>query len=194
MLQTSYEAKSKDLWVFIETKDGKARNVGLELLNPGRRLAGIQGGQTVALVVGYNCDEAVKDAIAYGADKVLVIDNEVYSHYSTDAYTAAIVHAVENDCPTTILMGASPMGRDLGPRVAGRLKTGLTADCTSLDIDEESGKVAWTRPAFGGNLMATILCPFTFPQIGTCRPGVNKKLEPDASRTAPVEKIGRAHV
>ena len=95
------------------------------------------------------------------------MDNSVYEHYSTDAYTAAIVHAVEADCPTTILMGASPMGRDLGPRVAGRLKTGLTADCTSLDIDEATGKVAWTRPAFGGNLMATILCPFTFPQIGT---------------------------
>ena len=157
MLQTSYEAKSKDLWVFIETKNGKARNVGLELLNPGRRLAAIQGGKTVALVVGYNCDEAVKDAIAYGADKVLVVDNEVYDHYSTDAYTAAIVHCVENDCPTSILMGASPLGRDLGPRVAGRLRTGLTADCTSLDIDEATGKVAWTRPAFGGNLMATIL-------------------------------------
>ena len=189
MLQTSYEAKTKDLWVFIETKDGKARNVGLELLNPGRRLAGIQGGQTVALVIGYNCDEAVKEAIAHGADKVMVLDNEVYDHYSTDAYTAAIVECVKNNCPTTILMGASPMGRDLGPRVAGRLKTGLTADCTSLDIDEASGKVAWTRPAFGGNLMATILCPFTFPQIGTCRPGVNKKLEADYTRTAEVEKI-----
>lgn len=82
-----------------------------------------------------------------------------------------------------------PWGRDLGPRVAGRLKTGLTADCTSLDIDEATGKVAWTRPAFGGNLMATILCPFTFPQIGTCRPGVNKKLEADYSRTAEVEKV-----
>ena len=105
MLQTSYEAKTKDLWVFIETKDGKARNVGLELLNPGRRLAGIQGGKTVALVIGYNCDEAVKEAIAHGADKVLVVDNEVYDHYSTDAYTAAIVHCVEADCPTTILMG-----------------------------------------------------------------------------------------
>lgn len=115
MLQTSYEAKTKDLWVFIETKDGKARNVGLELLNPGRRLAGIQGGQTVALVIGYNCDEAVKEAIAHGADKVMVLDNEVYDHYSTDAYTAAIVNCVENNCPTTILMGASPMGRDLGP-------------------------------------------------------------------------------
>ena len=177
MLQTSYEAKTKDLWVFIETKDGKARNVGLELLNPGRRLAGIQGGKTVALVIGYNCDEAVKEAIAHGADKVLVVDNEVYDHYSTDAYTAAIVHCVEADCPTTILMGASPMGRDLGPRVAGRLKTGLTADCTSLDIDEATGKVAWTRPAFGGNLMAMILCPDNRPQLGTVRPGVFKKPE-----------------
>ena len=189
MLQTSYEAKSQDLWVFIETRHGEARNVGLELLNPGRRLAAIQGGKTVALVIGYKCEPAIKEAIAYGADKVLVIDDEVYDHYSTDAYTAAIVHAVENDCPTTILMGASPMGRDLGPRVAGRLKTGLTADCTSLDIDEASGKVAWTRPAFGGNLMATILCPFTCPQSGTCRPGENKKHEPDFTREAPVEKI-----
>ena len=188
MLQTSYEAKTKDVWVFIETKDGKARNVGLELLNPGRRLAG-QGGKAVALVIGHNCEDAVKEAIAHGADKVLLVDNEVYGHYSTDAYTAAIVHCVEADCPTTILMGASPLGRDLGPRVAGRLKTGLTADCTSLDIDEATGKVAWTRPAFGGNLMATILCPFTFPQIGTCRPGVNKKLEADYSRTAEVEKV-----
>ena len=108
MLQTSYEAKTKDVWVFIETKDGKARNVGLELLNPGRRLAGIQGGKAVALVIGHNCEDAVKEAIAHGADKVLLVDNEVYGHYSTDAYTAAIVHCVEADCPTTILMGASP--------------------------------------------------------------------------------------
>ena len=187
MLQSSYEPQSKDLWVFIETKHGKARNVGLELLNPGRRLAAIQGGKTVGLVIGYKCDEAIKDAFAYGADKVIVMDNEVYDHYSTDAYTAAIVHAVEKNCPYSMLMGASPLGRDLGPRVAGRLKTGLTADCTSLDIDEETGRIAWTRPAFGGNLMATILCPFTFPQLGTCRPGVNKKLEPDFDRTGEIE-------
>ena len=80
MLQTSYEAKTKDVWVFIETKDGKARNVGLELLNPGRRLAGIQGGKAVALVIGHNCEDAVKEAIAHGADKVLLVDNEVYGH------------------------------------------------------------------------------------------------------------------
>lgn len=182
------EANTKDLWVFIETKGGKARNVGLELLTPGRRLADIQGGKLVGLIVGNNCDDAIKETVAHGADKVIVIDAPVYDHYSTDAYTAAICQAVEKDCPTTILMGASPMGRDLGPRVAGRLRTGLTADCTALDIDEASGNVAWTRPAFGGNLMATILCPNHRPQIGTCRPGVNKKGEPDYNRTAEIVK------
>lgn len=187
MLQTSYEAKTKDVWVFIETKDGKARNVGLELLNPGRRLAGIQGGKAVALVIGHNCEDAVKEAIAHGADKVLLVDNEVYGHYSTDAYTAAIVHCVEADCPTTILMGASPLGRDLGPRVAGRLKTGLTADCTSLDIDEATGKVAWTRPAFGGNLMATIICPRFRPSMATVRPGVMKKAAYDEAKAKAVK-------
>ena len=189
MLQTSYEAKTKDVWVFIETKDGKARNVGLELLNPGRRLAGIQGGKAVALVIGHNCEDAVKEAIAHGADKVLLVDNEVYGHYSTDAYTAAIVHCVEADCPTTILMGASPLGRDLGPRVAGRLKTGLTADCTSLDIDEATGKVAWTRPAFGGNLMATIICPNHRPQMATVRPGIFKAPEFDYSRSGTITQV-----
>ena len=181
------EAKTKDLWVFIETKDGAARNVGLELLNPGRRLAEIQGGKVVAVVIGHNCDEAVKASVAGGADKVYVMDAPVYGHYTTEAYTAAFVQLVEKDCPTTILLGASNTGRDLGPRLAGRLRTGLTADCTALDIDD-SGNVAWTRPAFGGNLMATILCPNHRPQIGTCRPGVFKKLEPDTSRTAEIVK------
>jgi len=182
------EAKTKDLWVFIETANGKARNVGLELLNPGRRLADIQGGNVTAVVIGYNCDEAVKDAIAYGADKVYVMDAPVYDHYTTEAYTAALVQLIEKDCPTTVLLGASNTGRDLGPRLAGRLRTGLTADCTALDIDADSGNVAWTRPAFGGNLMATILCPNHRPQIGTCRPGVFKKIEPDTSRTAEIVK------
>ncbi|MBP1758058.1 MAG: Electron transfer flavoprotein, alpha subunit [Firmicutes bacterium] len=182
------EAKTKDLWVFIETLHGKARNVGLELLNPGRRLADIQGGNVTAVVIGYNCDEAVKDAIAYGADKVYVMDAPVYDHYTTEAYTAAFVQLVEKDCPTTVLLGASNTGRDLGPRLAGRLRTGLTADCTALDIDEASGNVAWTRPAFGGNLMATILCPNHRPQIGTCRPGVFKKIERNDTRTAEIVK------
>lgn len=172
------EAKNKDLWVFIETnEDGSAKNVGIELLNPGKQMATKQGGILVAIVVGNKVDEAVKSVSEHGADKIIVVEGEEYAHYSTDAYTTAICTLVEKYAPTSMLIGATNNGRDLGPRVSCRLKTGLTADCTALDIDEESGNVAWTRPAFGGNLMATILCPDNRPQIGTVRPGVFKKSE-----------------
>ena len=170
------EAKNKDLWVFIETdQEGRARNVGLELLNPGRRLADKQGGELIGVVIGCGIEEAVKAAVAYGADKVIAVDGEEYKHYTTDAYTDAVCALVEKYGPTTMLIGATNEGRDMGPRISCRLRTGLTADCTGLDIDEESGNMAWTRPAFGGNLMATILCPNHRPQIGTVRPGVFKK-------------------
>ncbi len=170
------EAKTKDLWVFVETnEDGTAKNVGIELLTPGKMMAGKQGGALVAAVIGCGVDEAVKAASEHGADKVIVVDGPEYKHYTTDAYAIALVGLVEKYGPTSMLIGATNNGRDLGPRVSCRLKTGLTADCTGLDIDEESGNVAWTRPAFGGNLMATILCPNHRPQIGTVRPGVFKK-------------------
>ena len=170
------EAKTKDLWVFVETnEDGTAKNVGIELLTPGKMMAGKQGGALVAVVIGNNVDEAVKAASEHGADKVIVVEGPEYAHYTTDAYAIALVALVEKYGPTSMLIGATNNGRDLGPRVSCRLHTGLTADCTALDIDEESGNVAWTRPAFGGNLMATILCPDHRPQIGTVRPGVFKK-------------------
>ena len=170
------EAKTKDLWVFVETnEDGTAKNVGIELLTPGKMMAGKQGGSLVAVVIGHNTDAAVAAANEHGADKIIVVDGPEYAHYTTDAYTIAICTLVEKYGPTSMLIGATNNGRDLGPRVSCRLKTGLTADCTALDIDEESGNVAWTRPAFGGNLMATILCPDHRPQIGTVRPGVFKK-------------------
>lgn len=173
------EAKTKDLWVFVETnKDGTAKNVGLELLSPGRELAGKQGGALVAVVIGSQADSAVQAASDHGADKIIWVDGPEYAHYSTDAYTTALSTLVEKYGPTSMLIGATNNGRDLGPRLSCRLKTGLTADCTALDIDEESGNVAWTRPAFGGNLMATILCPNHRPQIGTVRPGVFKKSSP----------------
>lgn len=181
------QVKTKDLWVFIETgRTGDARSVGLELLGPGRRLADKQAGRLVAVVIGSNTAEAVKKAGAYGADEIICVDAPEYAHYTTEAYTKAICILVEKYGPTTMLIGATNIGRDLGPRVACRLRTGLTADCTSLDIDEESGNMAWTRPAFGGNLMATILCPNHRPQLGTVRPGVFKKEEPAEGRTAPV--------
>lgn len=172
------EAKTKDLWVFVETnQDGSAKNVGIELLTPGKMMAGKQGGDLVAVVIGHNVDEAVKAASTHGADKVLVVDGPEYEHYTTDAYTIALCTLVEKYGPTSMMIGATNNGRDLGPRVSCRLHGGLTADCTALDIDEESGNVAWTRPAFGGNLMATIMCPNNRPQIGTVRPGVFKKCE-----------------
>ncbi len=183
------EAKTKDLWVFVETEEsGKAKNVGLELLTTGRALADKQGGKLVGIVIGNNIDGAVKEAAAYGADKVIAVEGKEYEHYTTDAYANAMYTLVEKYAPTSILIGATNNGRDLGPRLSCRLKTGLTADCTNLAIDEESGNVAWTRPAFGGNLMATILCPDNRPQIGTVRPGVFKKGEPDRARTAEVIK------
>lgn len=182
-------ADYKNLWVFLETAEGKAKSVGLELLNPGRRIADQLGCKLVAVLFGADNAEAEKAAAEYGADEIISVEGPDYAVYFTDAYAYGMHVLVEKYKPEIIFVGATNVGRDFAPRVSCRLKTGLTADCTSLDIDEESGKVAWTRPAFGGNLMATILCPFTFPQIGTCRPGVNKKLEPDASRTAPVEKI-----
>ena len=181
------EAKTKDLWVFIETnEDGTPKNVGLELLSPGRGLADKQGGKLVAVVIGSGTGTYVKAAVAYGADTVLVVDAPAYARYTTDAYTKALYILVEKYGPTSMMIGATNNGRDLGPRVACRLNTGLTADCTALAIDDETGLVAWTRPAFGGNLMATIACPDHRPQIGTVRPGVFKKGEADEGRTAEI--------
>lgn len=176
------ETNTNDLWVFIETKeDGSAVKVGLELLNPGRSLADKQGGQLVAVVIGYQAAAAAESAGRLGADKIIVVDGAEYKQYRTDAYVDALYTLVEKYNPASMLIGATNNGRDMGPRIACRLKTGLTADCTALDIDEENGNVAWTRPAFGGNLMATIQCPDHRPQIGTVRPGVFKKGEEQVS-------------
>lgn len=182
------DAKTRDLWVFIETnKDGTAKNVGLELLTPGRMMADKQGGKLVAVVIGNNVDAAVASVSALGADKILVVDGPEYKNYTTDAYVITLNALVEKYGPTSILIGATNNGRDLGPRLACRIKTGLTADCTALDIDDD-GLVAWTRPAFGGNLMATIKCPDHRPQIGTVRPGVFKKGELDVGKAEVIKE------
>lgn len=176
----------KDLWVYIETEEGTAKSVGYELLSPGRFLADKLGTKLCAVVLGDQVEEVVKNAIAYGADTVIVVDDPQFKFYNTDVFSNTMVHLVKKYAPEVILIGATNNGRDVGPRVSCRLKTGLTADCTSLDIDAESGKVAWTRPAFGGNLMATILCPNTEPQMGTVRPGVFKKPLKDETRTGEI--------
>lgn len=175
--------RTKDLWVFVETnEDGSAKNVGIELLSPARKLADKLGGALTAVVIGSGIDAAVRDASCHGADKVIALNFPEYAHYSTDAYTHALCTLVEKYGPSSLLIGATANGRDMGPRAACRLKTGLTADCTGLDIDAESGCVAWTRPTFGGNLMATIICPDHRPQMGTVRPGVFKKSAPAEAR------------
>ena len=115
------EALSKDLWVFIETgEDGKAKSVGLELLNPGRKLADAQGGALVAVVIGFQTDAAVKEVAAYGADKIIVVDGEEYKHYTTDAYADAMYALVQKYGPTTMMIGATNEGRDMGPRLSCR--------------------------------------------------------------------------
>ncbi|MCL2852537.1 MAG: electron transfer flavoprotein subunit alpha/FixB family protein [Defluviitaleaceae bacterium] len=172
------EAISKDTWIFIETKaDGSPRNVGLELLNPGRRLADEQGGKLVGVVIAAETSEAVQAAANYGVDMVLAVEGAEYRDYSAEAHTAAFAYLIEKHRPLTVMIGATTNGRDLAPRISGRVQTGLTADCTQLEIDESTGCVAWTRPTFSGNLMAVIFCAGHRPQMGTVRPGVFKKPE-----------------
>ncbi|WP_413228524.1 electron transfer flavoprotein subunit alpha/FixB family protein [Clostridium estertheticum] len=178
----------KNVWVFIETEHGKVKNVGLELLNQGKILAKANNEKVIGVVIGRDMNDVVKSVISYGADEVILVEGEEYKDYSTDGYTNVMNKLVKKYKPSVILIGATINGRDLGPRLACRLQTGLTADCTGLDIDEASRAIAWTRPAFGGNLMATILCSDTRPQIGTVRPGVFKKIHPDESKSANVIK------
>ena len=177
---------SKNLWVYLETDEGNAKNVGYELLNPGRLMADKLGEALVAVVMGENVEDVAKEAIAYGADQVLLVQGPEYRNYNTDAATYAMCQLIEKYQPSIVLYGATNNGRDLGPRVACTLKTGLTADCTGLDIDDETKLLMSTRPTFGGNLMATIACPDHRPQMSTVRPGVFKKPLKDDSRTGEI--------
>lgn len=176
----------KNLWVFVETEENVAKPVGYELLKPGRELADKMGEKLVAVVIGGKVDDVVKKVMEYGADEVIVVEGDEYYNYSTDAYSIAMKTLVDKYKPATILIGATNNGRDLGPKMACDLNTGLTADCTQLDYDVEAGNMVWTRPAFGGNLMAMILCPDTRPQLGTVRPGVFKRPAVTEGREVPV--------
>ena len=176
----------KNIWVFIETECGKAKNVGYELLHAAKPLAEKKGCPLVAVVIGKDVEGAAKDAICYGADSAILVDGPEYEYYNTHAIAKAIIALVQKYKPEALMIGATTNGRDMGPRVSCHLKTGLTADCTAIDIDEETGNVAWTRPTFGGNLMATIMCPDSRPQMGTVRPGVFKKGACDKNRTGEI--------
>jgi len=181
-------ADYKGVWVFAEQREGELQKVSLELLGEGRKIADKLGVKLTALLLGNNV-KALADTLGrHGADEVLVAESSLLQHYTTDGYTKVICNLANDKNPGIILIGATFVGRDLGPRVAARLTTGLTADCTVLDVDVEKADLLATRPAFGGNLMATIACPDHRPQMATVRPGVFSKL-PDEERSFTVEEV-----
>ncbi|WP_017751919.1 electron transfer flavoprotein subunit alpha/FixB family protein [Clostridium tyrobutyricum] len=182
-------ADYKGVWVFAEQRDGELQKVALELLGKGRELADKLKVDLTAILLGSDIDDIAKELSAYGADKVLYVDSPLLKHYTTDAYTKVISELVEEKKPEVLLIGASFIGRDLGPRLAAKLVTGLTADCTGLDIDADTNNLMMTRPAFGGNLMATIVCGDHRPQMSTVRPGVFEKLKKVDVKSEKIEKL-----
>ena len=177
----------KDVYVFAEQRDGKIQNVALELLGKARELADANNEKVVAILLGNNIKGEAQTLVEHGADKVLVVDNDLLANYLTEPYTQAITQIIQEQKPSILLIGATTIGRDLGPRVSARNITGLTADATKLEIsDDEAHEFRMTRPAFGGNLMATILCKNHRPQMSTVRPGVMQKMAADPTRKGEV--------
>jgi electron transfer flavoprotein alpha subunit len=162
----------RGVWVFIEQTDSQPARVSLELLGKGRELSQKLEVPLTAFLLGENVQAAAKDLILYGADEVIVADHPMLADYRTELYANIISEEVKNRRPEVLIFGATPIGRDLAPRLSFRLGTGCTADCTGLDIDTENRLFVSTRPAFGGNVMATIICPENRPQMSTVRPGV----------------------
>ena len=197
----------KDIWVFCEQREGVMMNTTLELISEGRKLADERG----AKLLGHNVEALAKDLGGYGADKVIVCDHPLLKDYTTDAYAKVVCDTVMAEKPEVVLLGASNIGRDLAPRCAARLHTGLCADCTHLDIDVpkyqqflreastldvdgqkwdlEDRNLKMTRPAFGGHLMATIICPRFRPAMATVRPGVMKKAPFDQAKADACEVV-----
>lgn len=165
------------VWVFAEQREGKLMQVAIELLGEGKKLAAAVGCELCAVLCGQGVENLADELFAYGADKVYYADAPELAQYTTDAYTKTIYEAIETYKPEIVLLGATHIGRDLGPCLAVKCNTGLTADCTKLEINPETKGIMQTRPAFGGNLMATIVCPNHRPQMSTVRPGVMAKAE-----------------
>lgn len=180
----------KGVMVFAEQRNGIVQKIAYELLGIGRKIADKLEEPLFALLIGSDIKETLaNDLIAHGADRVIIAENPAFSIYVTEPYTKAMTKAIEQYKPAIVFSGATTIGRDLTPRVSARLKTGLTADCTGLEIDDASRNLMMTRPAFGGNIMATIACPEHRPQMSTVRPGVMSKLERDENRKGIIEQL-----
>ena len=202
----------KDIFVVVEQRNGNIQKVTLELIGEASKLAKDLGEEVVAVLMGYNIADKAEMLIHYGASKVLVLDEPVLEHYTTEPYVKGIQYVIENFEPNIVLFGASSIGRDMAPRIAGRIHTGLTADCTRLDVkvsnyqeylrkatnvpeekieklDPTDINLKMTRPAFGGNVMATIVCRKYRPQMATVRPGVMEMPTKDTTRTGEIIKV-----
>ncbi|MDO4543124.1 MAG: electron transfer flavoprotein subunit alpha/FixB family protein [Clostridia bacterium] len=178
----------KSIFVYCEQRDGVLANVSLELLGAATELSKACHHEICAVLIGHGVKALSQTLIEYGADKVYVADDAVLKHYLTEQYAQAAYHIISKYAPDIVLFPATSIGRDLAPRLSARLHTGLTADCTKLEADE-NGSLFMTRPAFGGNLFATIICPNHRPQMSTVRPGVMKRNEPDKSLSGEVIKV-----
>lgn len=178
----------KGIVVIGEQKFGNVVPVTLELLGEAKKLAQKKGVEVLLLICGNNLGEELEKLSWFGADKITYFEHVLLENYTTEAYTKVISEYIQDIKPEAVLIGASTIGRDLAPRLAARLGTGLTADCTELDIDQEDGKLLQTRPAFGGNLLATIICPKNRPQMATVRPGVMHRAGQEEKKT-PIKVI-----
>ncbi len=176
------------VWVFAEQREGKAASVSYELLGVGRRLADDRHAELSAVLLGASESEA-RELIRWGADRIYLSNNPIYERFNDEPYAELLAVLIREHRPEIVLAGATPMGRSFFPRVAARLRTGLTADCTSLEIDRESGNLLQIRPAFGGNIMATILCPNNRPQMATVRPRVMKRGTYDEQRSGEIVHV-----
>lgn len=177
------------VWVWVEQFRGEACSISWEMMGQGRKIADSLGTTLTACVLGHNVDSIAQQAIYYGADRVFLVDDPSLGVYRTAPYAKQLVHLVRQYKPEIFLLGASARGRDLAGAVATEVHTGLTADCTGLDIDPETKLLRQTRPAFGGNIMATIICPNHRPQMATVRHRVFEMPEPDSNRQGQIVKV-----
>lgn len=178
-----------DIWVIGEQMDGKVHPVTIELIGEGKKLAAKINKKLSVVLIGYEIKETAENLLHYGVDQVLYIEDPLLKDFSTEGYAISISNLIKERKPEIVLIGATSIGRDIGPRIAAKIGTGLTADCTKLEIDETDGKLLQTRPAFGGNLMATIICPNNRPQMATVRPGVMDKAHFSDDRKGKVELV-----
>ena len=176
------KSKYRGVWVFAEQKEGRIASVTLELLGEGRKLADKLGEPLCAMLLGDQVAKVARDLICFGADKVYLAQSPQLAVFIEDSFTEVITGLIKEHKPNIVLLGATAIGRSLAPRVASRLETGLTADCTGLELDPETRNLLQTRPAFGGNLMATIICPNHRPQMASVRPKVFNRPQRDELR------------